>query len=238
MFKRLLQVFMMGMIILSFPSCNGVLDGLYDESKEPQLGFSQVNLKTKTGRIYIDATSYTAWTFVDLDAKMFRIEEITEKRDTVWTSDDSRVAAVQIKSNLKNNDAEENPWSFAMHRYDVKTNGGAVMETQFTNLVDLMYYGKLPEGVFTEDINDRVIVDMSLMMNNGMIYTPSNVNVELSKWISTDLSQMPPIYTPSNKVYIVKFPDGVMAALRFVNYMNMSNEKGFITIDYVYPLEF
>ena len=237
MLKKLLQIFMMGMVLVSFPSCNGVLDGLYDESQEPTLGFSQVNLKTKTGRIYLNATSYTDWTYVDMDAKTIRTVEITEKRDTVFTSDSS-AAQVQMESDLKDNEIGKDDWTFAMHRYDVKTNGASVMETKFENLADLMYYGKLPEGKFVEDIDDRVIVDMSLMMENGMIYTSSRINTEAGKWISRDLSQMPPIYTPSNKVYILRLPNGDMAALRFVNYMNMSNVKGYITIDYVYPLEF
>ena len=48
---------------------------------------------------------------------------------------------------------------------------------------------------------------------------------------------MPPTYTLSNKVYLVKLKVGTDAAVRLTNYMNASSVKGFMTIDYIYPFE-
>ncbi len=65
----------------------------------------------------------------------------------------------------------------------------------------------------------------------------SYYNEELSKWLNVDKSNMPPTYTLSNKVYMVKLKDGTYAAVRLTNYMNASGVKGFMTIDYIYPFE-
>ena len=48
---------------------------------------------------------------------------------------------------------------------------------------------------------------------------------------------MPPIYTPSNKVYLLRMKDGTMAAIRLVSYMNAAGIKGYMTFDYIYPYE-
>ena len=74
----------------------------------------------------------------------------------------------------------------------------------------------------------------------GTYMTKSNCavcNPELSKWLNVDTSEMPPIYTPSNKVYLLKMKDGTMAAIRLVSYMNAAGTKGYMTFDYLYPYE-
>lgn len=48
---------------------------------------------------------------------------------------------------------------------------------------------------------------------------------------------MPPIYTPSNKVYLLRMEDGTMAAIRLTSYMNAKGAKGYMTFDYLYPYE-
>ena len=42
----------------------------------------------------------------------------------------------------------------------------------------------------------------------------------------------------SHKVYAVKLADGTDLALKLSNYMDATGVKGFMTIDYVYPVEF
>ena len=64
------------------------------------------------------------------------------------------------------------------------------------------------------------------------------VNAELSKWLDVDISIMPPIYTPSERVYIIRLKDGSCAAVKLVDFRNESLIKGFLTIEYIYPLEF
>lgn len=48
---------------------------------------------------------------------------------------------------------------------------------------------------------------------------------------------MPPVYTLSRKIYLLRLADGTHAALRLANFMNDSAVKGFMTIDYLYPVQ-
>ena len=171
---------------------------------------------THSGTIYIDATDYRRWTFIDFH---------TQKVDSVNVTDSDQ--------------KEPEEWDIAVHRYDVKTNAGAVLETGFTGFSALQNASAMPEGVYVDDVwtTAKVAIDMSGMMDGNIVYMESYYNEELSKWLNVDKSNMPPTYTLSNKVYMVKLKDGTYAAVRLTNYMNASGVKGFMTIDYIYPFE-
>lgn len=206
---------------VSLPSCNGIFEGIYDEPVEVnEFGFTKVEQATSSGTIYIDATSYTRWNYLDFE---------TFALDTTFIAEDGS----------ETGDVTEG-WDFAVHRYDVKTNGGRVIETSFTSIDELLASGSLPAGTYVEDIwtEDRVTIDMSRMMDGIIVYAPSWYNPELSKWLNVDTSTMPPVYTMSGKVYVLITAEGKAAAIQLINYMNDSKVKGFMTIDYVYPLEF
>ena len=147
------------------------------------------------------------------------------------------IAGVLIKVGLEQKEPEE--WDIAVHRYDVKTNAGAVLETGFTGFSALRNADAMPEGAYVEDVwtTAKIAIDMSGMMDGNIVYMESYYNEELSKWLNVDKSNMPPTYTLSNKVYMVKLKDGTYAAVRLTNYMNASGVKGFMTIDYIYPFE-
>ncbi|MGM9815443.1 MAG: HmuY family protein [Lepagella sp.] len=111
-------------------------------------------------------------------------------------------------------------WDIALHRYDAKTNGGEVAE----------------EGsdVWVADVwtTDRIIVDMSNMMNGEIGYTESYYNPLLSQWLDVNTNSMPPSYTLSGKTYIVKLKDGRKVSLKLLNFMDDNATKGFLTIQY------
>lgn len=205
--------------LLSLSSCNGILEGIYDQpttDTEFSYGFNSINDNSgATGTVYIDATSYTRWTYIDFH---------TQKMDSVEITPETQVP--------------EN-WDIAIHRYDVKTNDGSVLETGLTGLSTLLTSGALPQGTFISDewTTEKIIVDMSTMADGYLGYAESDYNPELSKWLNVDKSTMPPIYTPSNKVYLLKLKDGTMAAIRLKSYMNELGVKGYMTFDYIYPFE-
>lgn len=210
---------MLGMALLSFSACDGILEGIYDEpvvEEAKDFGFIKTDPSTHSGTVYIDATDYKRWTFIN-----FHTLEI----DSIDITDPGQ--------------AEPKEWDIAVHRYDTKTNQGAVLETGSTGFSALQDAGKMPEGTYVEDIwtTDKIAIDMSGMMDGNIVYTESYYNAELSKWLNVDTSNMPPNYTPSNKVYMVKLKDGTYAAVRLTDYMNTSGVKGFMTIDYIYPFE-
>lgn len=219
--KPLLILLPVGAALLSLPSCNGLFEGIYDEPvAASEFGFTKVEQATSSGTIYIDATSYTKWTYIDFD---------TYSIDTTLIAEDGSESGEVMEG-----------WDLAVHRYDTKTNGGSVLETEYTSLDEFRVSGRIPEGEYVGDIwtEDRITIDMSQMMNGVILYAPSWYNPELSKWLNVDTSTMPPVYTMSGRVYVLKTQDGKAAALQLNNYMNDSKVKGFMTIDYIYPVEF
>lgn len=78
---------------------------------------------------------------------------------------------------------------------------------------------------------------MSQMMEGTILYAEDYYNPCLSQWLDVDTSTMPPVYTLSGKVYLLRLPDGTCAALRLTNFMSPAAIKGFMTIDYLYPVQ-
>lgn len=206
-------------ILLSFPACDGILDGIYDDplkENRKEFGFVEIDKENNSGVIYINATDYTRWTYINFHTYTIDSLEITE------------------------NKSEPEAWDIAIHRYDAKTNGASVLETGFTGLPTLRTGGRIPEGNYIEDVwtENKIITDMSGMMEGKLEYAQSFYNTELSKWLFVDTGTMPPAYNPSNKVYVVKLKDNTIAAIRLRNFMDASGVKGYMTVEYIYPLEF
>lgn len=202
------------MLLLS--ACNGIFEDIYDAPRPEETkiyGFVAVDDKSHTGRIYIDATDYTEWHYIDLHRK-------------------------QVVTAAVDGAAPEN-WDFAIHRYDAKTNGGAVAESAAPDFGALPATGSVPAEAFVADVwtADKITVDMSQMMDGIIRYAEDWYNPVLSGWLHVDTSTMPPVYTLSGKVYLIRLADGTFAALRLTNFMNDAAVKGFMTIDYLYPVQ-
>ena len=211
------RLFLIAFLTL-LPSCNGIFQGIYDSGEEDLItdyGFLEYNPSDNSGTVYIDATDYTKWVYLDFHGR---------------TAVTAGMSDAEVPSD----------WDIAVHRYDVKTNGAAALETGMTGLELFISSGKMPEGDYVEDewTTEQIIVDMSGMMDGNIGYSESWYNPELSKWLKVDTSTMPPLYSMSHKVYAVKLADGSNLALKLSNYMDASGVKGFMTIDYVYPVEF
>lgn len=203
-------------VILSLPACNGIFEGIYDKPSTAtgnDYGFVIVDEGSRTGRIHINATDYTEWHYVDLHGKQVTTTPVGE--------------------------AAPETWDFAVHRYDAKTNGAAVWESAVKDFASLPPAGSVPLESFARDewTTDRITVDMSQMMDGVILYAEDYWNPCLSRWLDVDTSTMPPIYTLSGKIYLLRLNDGTCAALRLVNFMNDAAIKGYMTIDYLYPVE-
>lgn len=201
--------------MLSLSSCHGIFGGIYDEPVEETsdgFGFIKINEATRTGTIYIDASDYTKWNYISLKDK-------------------------KVVTALYDEQQPEN-WDFAVHRYDAKTNTASVFETEYYDLTDISSVSKFSGADFIADewTTNKITIDMSQMMEGIIKYAEDFYNPCLSKWLNVDTSSMPPVYTLSEKVYILKLQDGTFAALKLSNFMNTSGIKGFMTIDYLYPV--
>lgn len=214
-FKALFSI--LGVVaLLSLSACNGIFEWIYDKplpKEDNEFGFVVVDEQTNTGRIYIDATDYTQWHYIDIHNK-----EVVKK---------------SVEDNAPTN------WDFAIHRYDAKTNSGAVYETKATDFESFANINTIPEGGFVDDVwtTNKITIDMSQMMDGIILYAEDYYNPCLSRWLNVDTSTMPPIYTLSGKIYLLRLSDGSYAALRLVNFMNDAAVKGFMTIDYLYPVQ-
>ncbi len=171
---------------------------------------------------FVNTNDYTQWIYFNL-------------KDGSYTS-----LLYSEKENLPED------WVLALHRYDCKTNSGAALETSYTSLSALIdaissgaYTCPLDEA-FTQDEEAEIVVDMRDMMNGNVGYDTDQLNPVLSQWIVEDISQMPPIYTLSGKVYLIRMTDGTFAAVLFTGYTNpYSNDaKGYVSFQYLYPITF
>lgn len=200
---------------LLLSACNGIFSDIYDSPEVEstlEYGFLQSSTAKTPGIIYIDATDYSTWTYINLHNKT--------------------ILPLSVDA------TEPEQWDFAIHRYDTKTNGGSVAETETTNFSVLNSFIPKNDNAYISDIwtTTTIVTDMSTMMDGYLSYANSNYNTELSKWLNVDKSTMPPVYTPSNKVYILRLSDNTKAALCLNNYMDESGIKGYMTIEYIYPL--
>ncbi len=200
-------------VAVILPSCNGMFSDIYDAPvSDSEYGFIEISASEKPGMIYIDATDYTRWTYVNFkDMKI----------DTLYVTD-----------------PEPAKWDIAIHRYDVKTNHAAVAETPVSEISDIRTMEGLENLPRVEDMwtTDKIVIDMSTMMDGYLSYAESYYNTELSKWLNVDTGTMPPVYTPSEKVYVIFLRDGKRAAVKLHDYMNSAGAKGYMSIQYVYPL--
>lgn len=190
-------------------SCEGVFNNLYDDA------VPSLSAEMDGNKVTVDASNYTEWAYINFRTMAVENVEITDGEQK-----------------------EPESWDIAIHRFQAKTNGGAVLETNFSTIDELLAYGALPSDEFQEDTwyEEKVITDLSGMMSGNIRYEPSFVNDVLCRWITS--SGMPPVYTTSDKVYVVRLSDNTLLALRLESYMDNSGTKGFMTYSYVYPLQF
>lgn len=123
-------------------------------------------------------------------------------------------------------------WDVAFHRENVKTNEGSAMKTDKTSMDALT---EVPVGEYVKDemTTDKVIVDMSQMMQGKIGYDTTAINMVMNEWVTR--SGMPPVYKVGENVYVVRTKGGKHAKLQFTSYKNDSDKTGFVSFSYVYP---
>ena len=133
---------------------------------------------------------------------------------------------------LNVNEEAPEKWDIALHRENVKTNRGAALKSDAVSLSALT---ELPSGEFTADVmtDSTLVVDISQMMQGILGYQESEINPVLNAWVSR--SGMPPAYTVSPNIYVVRNKDGKYAKIKFSSYKNAEDKTGFATLSYIYP---
>lgn len=183
-------------------------------------GFTAYDWNTHRGTFYVNCSDYYTWNYLNFHTLTYSTLTIDLTADDILAE-------------------EPSSWDIALHRWDTRTNGGKVIETDYTSLDAFEASGAIPTGTWVEDIwYEYVSVDMSGMMSGNIGYMSCYCNMELTKWMDVDTSGMPPTYTASGKVYCVQFSDGSYMACILSSYLNNKGTKGYLTVDYIYPVEF
>lgn len=229
--------------------CDGIFDGIYDrpvDDAKLQPGFND-GVRPNRFTILLDARDYDRWLFLDLHRRTMDMKPVPMSLTGKWDglSTCARYHVVGTRYELLDElpvDAQPEPeeWDLAIHHFDVRTNGGSALATDYATVDDVP---EDPDAMnagrgFTADswMRHQCIVDLSGMFDRNIRYQASMVNPVLTDWVRMDFSTPPPKYEASRRVYVLRLTDGSMAALQLKSYMSEAGTKGFLTIDVRYPL--
>lgn len=133
---------------------------------------------------------------------------------------------------------EPQAWTFAVHRNNVRTNGCAALETQYSSIDELPatneWLANMPFAA--DEWSENEVWDSQAQMLQGLV--PSQgimVNKVLSSWLSLQIPPMPPAFTKNGHVFVLRLPDGTYAALQLQDYLSPAGTKCWLTINYKYP---
>lgn len=133
---------------------------------------------------------------------------------------------------------EPEHWDLALHYDDARTNGGAVLETNYTSLDDLPPSSADFSGTeFTPDewTENVVWADQSEQLSKILGCQGIRINTVLSSWLQVEMKSLPPAFTHNNHVFIIRLASGRHAAVQLENYLSPSGERCWLTINYKYP---
>lgn len=236
------------MLPLLLSACEGVADGIYDNGKEKVV---------KEGQIVVDATKWTEWHYIDLESGTGEVNCVTYEIPRVKvddTEEGEHPAGMYtywydvFGQGLRNNrfssyyptarQPEPEHWTFAVHRNNVRTHGGAALRTNHNNISEVPSAQAFANATFTPDSwnENWVWVDQKTMMQGLVGCQGINLNEVLSTWLDMSLPPIPPAFTHDNHVYILRTASGQYAALQLENYMDEKGTKCHLTINYKFPL--
>lgn len=177
----------------------------------------------------LNVSAYDQWTYVNL--RTGETETHPDASEWIYTDGTTRPAQTPEEVSID--------WHIAVHRYEVKTNGGSVLDTKST---DMAAFNSLPEGDYKADeVIDsedeyKITTDMSGMMQSNIGYAKSaTINRVLCGWMTkTYTGSMPPyVYTPTKNVIVLKCKDGSWAKIQCTTAGNTTDGKsGYVSFNY------
>lgn len=246
-------------VLFGLPSCSGIFSGVYDDPPEEER-------PTVAGQLYVDASSWTLWHYIDLRAVSDSVSASPSfNPSSLWRhfdipldpADTSGDPAAGIYtywydvfgSGIARNEFREfyptspqpepEDWTLAVHRNNVRTNRGAVALTAFRSFDELPSDPRdLGSLEFVADEwNEKDVWTIQDRMLLGLIGNQGiTLNTCLSSWLTVDIPPMPPAFTLNGNVFILRLADGSMAALQLADYQSPTGTKCCLTINYRYPL--
>ena len=242
-------------------SCDGILAGVYDEAPD-----ETEETVTLNGELAIDASSWTDWHFIDLDAvhehslqdplynpssawqtlpiSTESVESVEGYRDGIYTYwydvFGQGISKREYRDYLQTApQATPDSWTFAVHRNNVMTNGCSVAATDYSSIAELP-----DDNGFTSKLrfeadswNESDVWVIQERMLLGLIGCQGiKVNDVLSSWLTVDIPPMPPSFTLDSRVFVLRTPEGRYAAIQLTDYQSATGKKCVLKISYKYPL--
>lgn len=255
--------------ILLLSACTGVFSGLYDDPEEvPTHSFEgstpeDGSVSTVEGSLYIDASDWHNWYYIDLKALVAdstRAQAVASTQQpypiptaltgssdgqtgmyTYWYDVWGAGISVNERRDFSPTDRQQAPaeWTLAVHRDNVRTNGGAACETTSTDIAQFKpSREELDSYAYVADAwtENAVWADQSQMLNCLIGSQGIAINPVLSAWLQLVIPPVPPTFTHNKHVYVLRLADGSYAALQLTNYVSTSGTKCCLTIKYKYPI--
>lgn len=209
-----IQAFAMAMLlVLGFTAC----------SKEDNSGGGDGMFPPKKN-IMIETKSYETWTYFSFE------------KGIIGTYKESEF-------DYKNNA----DWDLAFHKWDIRTNSGesgkgkgGASQTNYGGDLMVAIWSNIPsKESFTADTQIKTYMTPPKMDDNAPADQRVSVpaNTVLAKWLEVQMTSIPPKYTMLDRAFVVRTASGKHAAVKFTSYMNDKAEKGYVSFDYVYPLD-
>lgn len=177
----------------------------------------------------VDVSDYSKWTYINL-----KTGEMQTLRDfNAWNYIFNGAVDSTTTAQGSENDITID-WHIAIHRYDIRTNGGAAVATTETTMGNVT---TMPTSGYASDetVENTIVTDMARMMTGIVGYAATAQKSQtLSAWLTkTPTGTMPPYtYEPTNLIYVVKCSDGNYAKLKFTDYQNSEGTSGYVTFMY------
>lgn len=256
--RRLCTIGIMVGALLSFQSCTGIFDSVYDEPEEP-------GQNTIAGQLYIDASDWGKWYYINLSYIASQtLEDENFNANSAWQTFDIPTQEISIAEGkwgiytywydvfgegiTQNHfesyyptiaQPEPDNWTIAVHRNNVRTNGCGVASTSFSSMDDIPGDKTFLKTLnFVEDCwsENEVWCEQNRMLSGLIGNQGININPELSSWLNVEIPPIPPAFTINNKVFIIRLDDGTYGAIQLENYQSPTGVKCCLTINYRYPI--
>lgn len=126
-------------------------------------------------------------------------------------------------------------WTFAVHRSEVRTNGGSAWKSSLDNISRASLatcYGAVfaPDEWSETDVwDDSGQMLLQLIPSQGI-----RINKVLGSWLALGVM---PNYVMDSHVFFLRLSDGSVAALQLINHLSDTNKRCCLTIKYRYPLQ-
>lgn len=263
---NILESTIAGVCIILLTACNGVFDDIYDKPQTvaPVKGQLMIDATSWTDWYYVDLPELRRLSAEGDDEALLKAQtqfqaypipmSRSDNADTAG-ADGSQGESGQYmywfdvfgegitKNEFRHftpTDAQAEPssWTFAVHRNNVRTNGGAVMETQYSSIDELPESNEWLVNMqfIVDEWSENEVWDSQEQMLQGLVPSQGiKINKVLSSWLSLKIPPMPPAFAKNSHVFILRLSDGTYAALQLQDYLSPNGTKCWLTINYKYP---